>query len=262
MGLVRPSTIALQTQRPTLKPELITRRVVDYPVGDSALRGWYHLDETTVPFADSSGRGNSVGTVSGLGPAAYAETGSEARGTGKSVRMQAGGAVGGPDLADLDPGLGSYTWIWRIKTSMTTRGIWYRKSDASGVGGILVDIGGPSAGQPGALRTLITSAPQVGSIGVTGSVTWWRPFNDGNWHDVAVVLDRTRHFAYFYVDGNLEGQASTSALSATDLNATSGVNFNFNNASQEFVGNLDEFEFYARPLSQDELIARYAARTT
>jgi hypothetical protein len=90
-------------------------------------------------------------------------------------------------------------------------------------------------------------------VNVTSSVAT----NDGNWHFVACVLNRTNNTLSIYVDGALKGQANASAISAVNLDPGSVMNVPtpYFDTSSILV---DGIRFYNRALTAMEIERIYA----
>ena len=162
---------------------------------------------------------------------------------------------GNPDYVSFsnntaaDIGTGSMTWATRFKTTSSTLGVLYRKSNGSFANGFaLVENGS------GTLAALIN--------GVSISTTSATALNNGIWHSAIVVYNRQSQTLRLFVDGVQTGStADASSIGASNLQATS----TFELAGTEggcgsscyFNGSLSDFRIWSRALSAQEISALY-----
>jgi len=149
------------------------------------------------------------------------------------------------DQDTIDIKTGSSTWSLWFKTNQSTRGIMYRKSDASNTNGVLIDIGGSVAGQ---VKCAIHFSP---SITITSSTS---TYNDNKWHHLTCSLDRNNNTLKMYIDGKIGATTiDASTLSAIDLNATSNVYIG-QGSGGFFNGLIDEVKIYNYPRTQKQIL--------
>ncbi len=80
--------------------------------------------------------------------------------------------------------------------------------------------------------------------------------NDGSWHHIVGVVDRTNNLMTLYTDGSVNGSASiTSFGSLSDI----GANWNIAGwgAGELFPGSIDDVRMYSRALSAAEALQLY-----
>jgi hypothetical protein len=83
-----------------------------------------------------------------------------------------------------------------------------------------------------------------------------RNVNDGNWHHVVAVYDRS--IKYLYIDGVLEAQEVWAGpINLNNHPVLIGANAEL--ADRSFNGWLDEIAIYKRPLNPDEVVEHYQA---
>ncbi len=209
-------------------------------VGGDTLVGQWDLDEGAgTTAADLSGLKNN-GTLTG-GPTWSSDTPS---GSGKSISVTATSYVSIPDTDALDIGTGSATRSLWFKTSQADRGIIFRKSDAGGVLGLLCDIGNGSAG---VVKCFLDAGSWFSAAGV---------YNDGLWHHLACVINRTTNLLSIYIDGKQRGSWDIS-YAASNLNATSLTYIGF--SAQGFVGLIDSVHAYSSALAAMDIRKMYLA---
>lgn len=81
--------------------------------------------------------------------------------------------------------------------------------------------------------------------------------NDGRWHAVGLVLERTNSTAELFVDGNLDGATTDSNL-LQNLSCTDPLLFGVErNYSIFFTGTIDDVRIYNRALSASEVQQLY-----
>ena len=121
----------------------------------------------------------------------------------------------------------------------------YRKSNTLSVSGVALDINASGLARFrlwGASTTLATL--QANGYAV----------NDGTWHHMVGVVNRTTAVASLYVDGKLYD--SQSSFSTENVNSTAAVRIG---GSVLFVGSIDEMRVYNRALSTSEIYDLYSA---
>jgi hypothetical protein len=152
------------------------------------------------------------------------------------------------DTAAFEPGLGSFTWEMWFQTGVTTRVGLYRHSDGSNVNGVLLDVNGSAVGQ---VRVQVQSL----AAATTGGT-----YNDGGWHHVAGVLDRSNNQLRLYVDGALKATTDVSSYSAVNLDSTGTVQVGSVSSPVFMSGKLDEVALYNTALSASKIKDHYDAR--
>jgi hypothetical protein len=85
-------------------------------------------------------------------------------------------------------------------------------------------------------------------------------FNDGKWHHVVGILDRSKAQTLLYVDGTLQGTASASAIDGIDLSGNPffiGARNGDGTPGLHFPGTIDEVRMYTRAITNDEIKRLY-----
>ncbi len=213
----------------------------------NGLVGYWKLDEasgltkncTAAPFIDSSGNennGQSCLSTNGPDGGAVGKFGNGVTFDGSNDYINI------PDTASLDFGSGSITSSAWVKTSSSTA----QHFVAYGEGGSYrLRCGTNSSGR--GWIALYTGSSWLESIATTGNI------EDGNWHLVTCVYDRTGN-AIFYLDGiNIASVsiASAASLAMNDGDITLGFD-SFDNTNL-LNGRLDDVRIYNRALSSSEV---------
>ena len=84
--------------------------------------------------------------------------------------------------------------------------------------------------------------------------------NDGSWHNIVFVVDRTNHVSKMYQDGVLVNSLDISALgniSQTSIGVDLGYTGNPNTPVDPFTGTLDQIRVYNRALTSNEVNSLY-----
>jgi len=213
----------------------------------NGLVGYWKMDEaswtndcSTTSVTDSSGNGNN-------GKACPATTGPTGGAAGKFGN---GGFFDGVDdyvnITEndvLDIRTGSMTWTSWFKNSQSARNIIYRKSDSSNANGVLIDINGSATGQ---IRCYIGQTPQVTVLSAATT------YNDGVWHQLSCVLNRTEGTLKLYIDGNQSNSSDATGFGVTDLNAVADATIG-QGGGFYFSGNIDDVRIYNRALTPKEV---------
>jgi hypothetical protein len=84
--------------------------------------------------------------------------------------------------------------------------------------------------------------------------------NDGQWHHVVAMLDRTSEELRVYIDGLLEGTGDISGFSGSQETGAEPFEVGSRNQSYTFDGTIDDVRLYKRALSIGEVAALYAER--
>ncbi|MBJ6723318.1 MBG domain-containing protein [Geomesophilobacter sediminis] len=93
------------------------------------------------------------------------------------------------------------------------------------------------------------------SVGVPQGLLGTSPLDDGRWHQVALVVDRTAHTAQLYFDGRVEATADVTGLAGTIQNGAE-LKLGVDGTGQHFFkGELDETRIWSEPRSRDQIRA-------
>ena len=212
-----------------------------------SLVGWFSFEETSgVIWQDRAGQNNYL-----------AGTAEQVAGqTGFAVqfgRVPAGGGLRTFDGApELDMGTGNFTlaaWIRYFPSAGSRRAILDKQGDDAGAGGgyaLLLD--------GGYLRLSMTAAGMPRATASTWVANRTR-LDDGAWHLVTAVVDRTGSTPELYVDGKLESQgASRGAIVTANINSRSPLNVGgFGGEVSETAGAVDEVVIFTSALSAAEV---------
>jgi prepilin-type N-terminal cleavage/methylation domain-containing protein len=158
-----------------------------------------------------------------------------------------GATQSGTTLTDkdvLDIRTGSMTWGLWFKTTQTTRGIMYRKSDAANANGMILEIGTYGPG-------LADCYLGVGAAVAIDTAT----SNNGAWHFLACVLDRTAGTLTLYVDGTKRVVSDASSIAGLDYNSVGPLGFSPN---PPYAGYLDGVRVYSSALTAQVISKLYA----
>ena len=243
-ALGMPEVLGLQSAGPGGQ----CRPAVCSPVtAKRSLMGWYSFEETSgVIWQDRAGQNNYL---SGTAEQVPGQTGFGAQ----FGRVQAGGGLRTFDAApELDLGTGNFAlaaWIRYFPSAGSRRAIVDKQGDDSGSGGgyaLLLD--------GGYLRLSMTAAGMPRSAASTWVANRTR-LDDGAWHHVAAVVDRTGTTPELYVDGRLESQgASRGAMIPANINSRSPLNVGgFGAEMSETAGAIDELVIFNSSLSPAEV---------
>jgi hypothetical protein len=136
---------------------------------------------------------------------------------------------------------------------------WIRFSgNVSGFSGILSKMFNDS-NQTSGFQLGIVNNGLAAAIGHPASVTFQGSalLNDGRWHAVGLVLERTNNTAELFVDGKLDGAITDLNLSQ-DLSCTNSLLCGVErNMSRFFPGSVDDVRIYNRALSASEVHQLY-----
>lgn len=202
---------------------------------------------------DSSGTPTNIGPstivpTSGGGTITYSEAGALSGDSDKAITFAAS-ATAKFSFADngvMDIGLGSASFECWIKTTQATQGTIYRKVDAGGTNGLALSVSRVTTGK-------VTIALNGNNI-TTGSTS----INDGAFHHLVAVVDRTNDLAVIYVDGAQDASASITSLHSTDLNAAAAAEWPAP-SGVALACTLDEVAFYSAAMSAAVAKQHYAA---
>jgi len=93
------------------------------------------------------------------------------------------------------------------------------------------------------------------SVGIPEGLIGTSNLNDGQWHHVALTVDRTQQRADLYLDGRLEAEVTNAALAGTPDNTDplqAGVD---RSGTRFFKGGMDELRLWDTARSRDDLRA-------
>jgi hypothetical protein len=216
---------------------------------DQSCVAWWKFDETSGTSAtDSTGNGRT-GTLSGF---AMDTTSGWNEGVFGNGLMFDGvnDTISISDNDALDIGTGSKSWVFWFKT--TTSGVTnniYRKSGSTNVGGLIISVSSANK-----LRVDMRNSDGTAAFNASSA----NSVNDGEWHQGAIVLDRTGLIVYVYVDGLQGGSVSVSGIDSPDpnLNVTNAALIG-QSSSAYYTGSLDNFRIYSRALQASEIYDMY-----
>ena len=221
---------------------LITQRMEDNIVG------YWHFDEGTGTSTYDASSNDNTGTVSG----ATWQSGSSCR---------AGDCLSFDGTAGPNVNLGMPSKLTSITNGDFTISVWIKTSDTGSRGAIF--------------GSCCDTYPAVNfeiNAGGNGRMRYWHNdntatdswygdktgLNDGNWHYVVMVRDRTNSKGRIYVDGILDKENSITALSNGSIanNVRIGTD---NRLSADITNNgqIDEVRIYNRALTATEISNRY-----
>ena len=180
--------------------------------------------------------------------------------------------------ASLKFGVGSFTVMSWFKTTATT----FQRIVSTGVYGYSngFDLGVNTTGtcNTGCVGAEIGGGSQAASISFGTTAT---TFNDGKWHQAAMIIDQTANTAQIYVDGvaqSLSTQSGTcGTASGTSVNISTCISASATNSTDpftlgayhsgsttimQFAGSLDEVRVYNSALSGPQIFNQYNSDTT
>ncbi len=212
---------------------------------------YWAFDEGSGTTALDSSTNNNVGTIIGATYVAGRFGGALSfSGTNNYVfasDAQSGGVAGG--------GLDMGTRDWTVAAWIKTTGAGMAVSKMGYVGGANPDGWGMSVSANGTVGAVLHKS-NVGTVNIfAGDGT---AFNDGQWHHIAVVFNRSANLVR-YVDGAVTGtQYSLASLSGQSLDNTNQLRIGARDQAGDevfFRGLIDDARVYARALSSDEIAA-------
>lgn len=172
-------------------------------IGDNIVADW-NFSECTGSIASDTA---AVAAATLVGSTAWSNDTPYSRGC--SLSMAGTDYANSPDADARDIRSGSMTWSLWIKTTATSRQIFYRKSDGSNANGVIIEL--TDGGFPRCyMHTVTPAVGTISSVGVT----------DGNWHHLACSLDRATNTLRLFVDGAQAASGDAAPLGTVDLNAT------------------------------------------
>jgi prepilin-type N-terminal cleavage/methylation domain-containing protein len=211
---------------------------IDRAIADQEVLRWDFDECVGTTVTDGSGMGNNGTFVSS--PTWASDT---PIGTGCSLQSAGVGYVNTvTDKDSLDIHTYSMTWMMWFNTTSAVAGTFLRKADtAAGVNGVTMSM---LAG--GRVRCSVNASPTLTTTSV---------YNDGKWHHIACVLDRSDNSLRLYVDGVVRVSGDTSSIGSTDLDST-GI-FRAPN-STVLVGSIDTLHVFRSALTAQRVGAVYA----
>jgi hypothetical protein len=237
-----------------------------YAVATPAPAGYWPFSEGSGTTAsDFSGNGNT-GTISGATWIA-GQSGEALNFNGTSNYVD----MGTPSPAALQFGTGSFTVMAWFKIP-TTAGANTRVVSTGNNGsssGYYIGLGSSGCGASTCVSGGLGSSPATDALFVSTSTT---TYNDNNWHQEAMVIDRTAGTAQLYVDGVAQtlklsasscgsGAGTTSitlsgGTACANLNASGAEHFSIgsnNISSQYFTGGIDKVRVYGSALTSTQI---------
>lgn len=217
---------------------------------------WYAFEELSgVIWHDRASQNNFL---TGAAEQVVGQTGLAAQ----FVRVPAGGGLRTLDGApELDAGLGNFAIA-----------AWVRFFSASGGRRAIVDKHGPDVGSGGGYSLMLEDSYlrlQMTAAGMPRSAaSFWvanrTRIDDGRWHHVAAVVDRTAQVPELYVDGKLE-TLGTRRGPMINGSISSGSPLNvgaFSNEPSDTIGALDEVAIFNSALTATEVQSLFDAAAT
>jgi hypothetical protein len=194
--------------------------------------------------ADTSGNGND-GTING---ATWSTEGDTPSGKGYSLNLDGNDYVDCGNSSTLEMGTNDWTVTVWIKTSSTANQTF-------------VTNGAGSNSQPGYRFSYSSSADYLWLIFGNG-ITRVYPnsssglgITDGNWHFLAVSVDRSEK-AYVYFDGSFDRSEWVNSLNGEDIGSSTNTFIGY--SSYGLNGLIDEVHIYAQALTSAQIKKLYA----
>jgi prepilin-type N-terminal cleavage/methylation domain-containing protein len=219
--------------------------------GDPSLVGYWTFEEGSSSIAYDYSGNNATGSWSGtaVGSAGYYSAGKVGSWAG-TFDGNTNQLVAAADTL-LDAQLGSMTWSFWFKSPMATRGIIYRKSGGSNLGGIIVNFSfNGTVNTPGEMQVGLHTNNVVALLSASST------YNDNNWHLATIMLNRNNNTASLYLDSVLSNSVSAAAIAGVNLNAGT-VPFWGGSPGAYYQGLIDDFRIYNRVLSVTEIQSLY-----
>src|SRR3989344_5397538 len=219
-------------------------------ISAQGLVGWWKLDEGTGTSAgDSSGQGNT-GTLA-------ASPGTPTWTTSSKIGANALSFDGADDYVNMvDPANGSLDF----GTNSFSFYAWFKGATAAGQSFIAKrDLSGPFAGYD--LHTADLAGDIRGRISDDlGNyyTSTWSSTNDGNWHHVMVVVDRSANTFKIYGDGVQRGSDTSIAGVGSVSNAMAFRIGSGSNDASFYLGQVDDVRIYNRAISAAEVAQLYS----
>ncbi|MFH1686623.1 MAG: LamG-like jellyroll fold domain-containing protein [bacterium] len=214
----------------------------------SGMVAWWHLDEMSGPTAnDIAGSVNNSGTwINSPVPV-----------TGKvdgALSFNESNSVDVPDDPELNFGTGDFSID-----------MWIKSTDASASASPILDKRTGSGSNITGYALYLYNGYLGSQIGDgTGYLSWTSTgfVADGNWHHIAITIDRDEVNGWrYYVDGSIVGTPANPTAYQGSLTNTAPLVLarNLITPSQTFAGTLDEIELFNRVLDPSEIYSIWAA---
>ena len=171
--------------------------------------------------------------------------------------------------AALQLGTNSFTVISWFKTSSTVGAQrMVSMGDYNWTNGYLTSVGPYPTVCVGCVGGSIGGGTQANSLMFFSNTS----FNDGNWHQAAMVINQTIGTAQIYIDGVARavttgaGTCGTASGTTVDISACTSLNASgttpftvgsYSGTNEFFNGSLDEPRIYGSPLSNQEVLSQY-----
>jgi len=144
-------------------------------------------------------------------------------------------------IVKIDPNVPGITGIvhkWNTSGAGYRLGIQYNSTNRSLIGKLRIQVG-DGAAYPG----------------YTGTIA----INDGMWHYIALVVDRTGNTITSYVDGNFDKTGSIASVTGNISAATKDLEIGHCTASTQMIGAIDEICITKQTFSAQEIYDRHSA---
>lgn len=222
--------------------------------------GWFSFDEAT----GKSFKDGSTNSYTGTLTTAYYTKAQPSHVAGKvganalylngpdSYGYGLGDYVSVSPTAALDVGTNSFTLALWIKTASATDMVIINKYSSAGrESGYSLMLDGRSNGGKLRLRTS-DGNNNVNSTGAR-TIADQTKVNDGNWHHIAVTVDRTAEMTSFYVDGQLSSATRSSNTGNLSVPTAFTVGRALSSLGGWFLGTVDDLHVYSRSLPGTEV---------
>ena len=233
----------------------------------ASLAGYWPLDENSGTTANDSSSNHNSGTLTG-GPTWTPGKLNSALSFNGSTNYV---SMGTPST--LKFGVGSFTIMSWFKTTSTAFGRMVGTGMNSFSNGFDLSVNTTNACSAGCVGAELGGGSKAASVSFGTTAT---TFNNGTWHQAAMIIDQTANTAQIYVDGvaqALSVQASTcGTVSGTSINITSCISTSATNTtdpftlgayhsgsttSYAFAGSLDEVRVYNSALTGQQVFNQY-----
>jgi len=211
---------------------------------------WVFDEGSGTTALDSSGNNHSATLVGATYVLGHSNSALSFNGT-NTYAFTSDALAGGTLATGLDIGTRDWTtaaWVMTTNSGMVLTKMGY-------VGGTNPDAWGMSISANGTLGGVLHKS-NVGTINIFAGDG--KLVNDGQWHHIAVVFNRSGNMLR-YVDGAVTGtQNSLASLAGQSLDNTNQLRIGARDQSGDevyFRGRIDDARVYARALSSDEIAA-------